>query len=179
MHCGSKVRFFFVRIWLISYFLRAVVNIPQQTLVILPWLLFRKMRLSSQLEWRRLWFALCRNNLHKKWKYYSFQTCCHTSSEVDCLLLLDCHSRIIFSTRRLYITARKCEYTKNVPYSWNEAGYQLHRFNHFISTPLLNLMFRVCTLPQFSSGHLESSLLPISYTNIYIRSVWDFRKLAL
>ena len=65
MHCGSKVRFFFVRIWLISYFLRAVVNIPQQTLVILPWLLFRKMRFSSQLEWRRLWFALCRNNLHK------------------------------------------------------------------------------------------------------------------
>ena len=35
-------------------FLRAVVNIPIQTLIISPWLLFRKM-IISQLELGRLW----------------------------------------------------------------------------------------------------------------------------
>ena len=40
---------FFVRIWLIFLFLRAVVNIPVQTLIISSWLLFRKM-IISQLE---------------------------------------------------------------------------------------------------------------------------------
>ena len=40
---------FFVRIWLTFLFLRAVVNIPIQTLLISPWLLFRKM-IISQLE---------------------------------------------------------------------------------------------------------------------------------
>ena len=41
MLCGSKVRIFF--------FLRAVVNIPMQTLIISPRLLFRKM-IIAQLE---------------------------------------------------------------------------------------------------------------------------------
>ena len=40
---------FFLRIWRIILFLRAVVNIPIQTLIIPPWLLLRKM-IISQLE---------------------------------------------------------------------------------------------------------------------------------
>ena len=40
---------FFLRIWRIFLFLRAVVNIPIQTLIIPPWLLLRKM-IISQLE---------------------------------------------------------------------------------------------------------------------------------
>ena len=40
---------FFLRIWRIFLFLRAVVNIPIQTLIIPPWLLSRKM-IISQLE---------------------------------------------------------------------------------------------------------------------------------
>ena len=42
---------FFLRIWRIFLFLRAVVNIPIQTLIIPPWLLLRKM-IISQLELR-------------------------------------------------------------------------------------------------------------------------------
>ena len=49
MHRESKDRYFLLRIWTIFLFLRAVVNIPAQTLIISPWHLFRKM-IISQLE---------------------------------------------------------------------------------------------------------------------------------
>ena len=61
---------FFLRIWRIFLFLRAVVNIPIQTLIIPPWLLLRKM-IISQLElgppvvWRGnliLKILLCENS---------------------------------------------------------------------------------------------------------------------
>ena len=49
MRCGSKARYFFLRIWRIFLFHRAVVNIPIQTLIIPPWPLLRKM-ITFQLE---------------------------------------------------------------------------------------------------------------------------------
>ena len=85
-------------------------------------------------------------NLHKT-KYNSLKSYQHILSKIDCSLILDCHIRIIFWTSRLNINARKCEYIKNVPYPWNEAGHQLHRFIYFISISLSNIMFWwVCTL---------------------------------
>ena len=49
MHCGSKVRYFYWEFDRIFLFLRAVINIPIKTLIISPWLFFRKM-IISQLE---------------------------------------------------------------------------------------------------------------------------------
>ena len=49
IHCGSKVRYFFWEFDVFFLFLRAVVNMPIQTLIIPPWLLLRKM-IISQLE---------------------------------------------------------------------------------------------------------------------------------
>ena len=43
MHCESKVRYFYWEFDWFFLFLRAIVNIPIQTLIISPWLLFRKM----------------------------------------------------------------------------------------------------------------------------------------
>ena len=43
MHCESKVRYFYWEFDWFILFLRAIVNIPIQTLIISPWLLFRKM----------------------------------------------------------------------------------------------------------------------------------------
>ena len=49
MYCRSKMKYFYWEFDLIFLSLEAVVNIPIQTLIILPWLLFRKM-IISQLE---------------------------------------------------------------------------------------------------------------------------------
>ena len=49
MRCTIEDEVFLLRIWLIFLFLRAVVNIPIQTSIISPWLIFRKM-IISQLE---------------------------------------------------------------------------------------------------------------------------------
>ena len=49
MRCTIEDEVFLLRIWLISLFLRAVVNIPIQTSIISSWLIFRKM-IISQLE---------------------------------------------------------------------------------------------------------------------------------
>ena len=47
MHCGSKVRPFYWEFDRIFLFLRAVINIPIKTLIISPWLFFRKMIISK------------------------------------------------------------------------------------------------------------------------------------
>ena len=49
LYCGNKMKNFYWEFDLILLSLEAVVNIPIQTLIILPWLLFRKM-IISQLE---------------------------------------------------------------------------------------------------------------------------------
>ena len=49
MRCTIEDEVFLLRIWLIFLFLRAVVNIPIQTSIISPWLIFRMM-IISQLE---------------------------------------------------------------------------------------------------------------------------------
>ena len=47
MHCGSKVRYFYWEIDCIILFLRVVVDIPIQTLIISPWLLFLELGLPA------------------------------------------------------------------------------------------------------------------------------------